>query len=383
MSQDSPSAEQSTGQAYLLFGIVLFLILIVGVAIQMLSPHLGLAMTELLLILLPALIYVRRKGLPFAQALRMHPTSVTDALLGIAVGVTGWGAAYGIYQLVTLVIGNAPEFSGFEVDTVGQWLLLLVTMALLPGICEEVLFRGAIQGILERRGTARGVVITAVLFGLFHLDPWRLIPTMFLGLVLGMLVVRTGSLVPAILAHVANNGVAVTVGYLFQDEPDAVGRLTWLLIPGFAVFAVIFWRLTRGRTVAPSPLMAVPAAVWKGGKTWVKAALLGAAAFMVFLLVSALVGFAAVLDLHTVEFDDLAPYLRKGDTVLVARDKSFQVEFFEGDVVSFQREEDETFSLGRIIGTEGKLIRLATSKGELEVPRSQVLGKVVYPRPPQ
>lgn len=99
------------------------------------------------------------------------------------------------------------------------WVLLIA--ALLPGLCEEVLFRGVLQGILSRKGQWTGVVITAFLFAVFHLNPWNLLPAFFLGVVFSVLVVRNGSLIPAILAHIAANTTAFTVAYIFQDQTDS------------------------------------------------------------------------------------------------------------------------------------------------------------------
>jgi membrane protease YdiL (CAAX protease family) len=62
------------------------------------------------------------------------------------------------------------------------------------------------------------VVITAALFGLFHMDVYRLIPTMMLGVLLGFIALESGSIVPAMVAHFCNNAMLVTLASLRLDR---------------------------------------------------------------------------------------------------------------------------------------------------------------------
>src|SRR5262249_23698668 len=64
---------------------------------------------------------------------------------------------------------------------------------------------------------------TAVLFGAFHFDMYRLLPTTVLGLLLGGLVWLTGSLWPSMLLHAANNTIAVLANNL-----PALRKIPWL-----------------------------------------------------------------------------------------------------------------------------------------------------------
>ncbi len=96
----------------------------------------------------------------------------------------------------------------------------LVMMALVPAICEEVLFRGYAQRQFERAtGPAMGVVLSGVLFGLYHLRPSQLIPLVVLGLFMAYLVWRSGSLLPAMLVHVVHNGLAVAAARYVETQP--------------------------------------------------------------------------------------------------------------------------------------------------------------------
>jgi ABC-2 type transport system permease protein/sodium transport system permease protein len=89
-------------------------------------------------------------------------------------------------------------------------------MAVVPAIFEELCFRGFIFGALRTRLSALlTIVVSALLFGVFHeiLYSGRLLPSTFLGLVLGWVRLRTRSVLPAILLHALNNGLLLTVAY--------------------------------------------------------------------------------------------------------------------------------------------------------------------------
>jgi membrane protease YdiL (CAAX protease family) len=89
----------------------------------------------------------------------------------------------------------------------------LVALTLAPGVCEELLFRGALLGLLRRRLPLWGAILAqAVAFSLLHASATRLPHTLALGVVYGLLTVRTRSLWPAIAAHVAHNLLSLRLG---------------------------------------------------------------------------------------------------------------------------------------------------------------------------
>ena len=104
------------------------------------------------------------------------------------------------------------------------WLIFL-TSALIPAICEEFFFRGfVLSAFRSRLHPTRAVTYSALLFGVFHvvngnvLSIERFAPTAILGLALGFLAVRSGSLWPGILLHAIHNGLLFWLTRFNQSE---------------------------------------------------------------------------------------------------------------------------------------------------------------------
>lgn len=91
---------------------------------------------------------------------------------------------------------------------------IVITLGVVPGLCEEFFFRGYLLSALRTQtSNVWAVVLSAVIFGMFHvlatdaLSFIRFVPTTLLGLVLGWMCVRTGSLWPGVVLHVCHNSL--------------------------------------------------------------------------------------------------------------------------------------------------------------------------------
>jgi sodium transport system permease protein len=102
---------------------------------------------------------------------------------------------------------NRAGQSLLPISTILQYLLVL---GVLPAVAEELAFRGFILTGLSRRfapGTA--IVFSSFLFALYHFNVFQLLPAFVLGLVLGTLAQRTGSVLPGMLFHMLHNGLLI------------------------------------------------------------------------------------------------------------------------------------------------------------------------------
>ena len=110
-------------------------------------------------------------------------------------------------------------------------LVLLFTMVLLPGLIEELMFRGVLQASLRSGGAiAAAVIWQALTFSLFHRDPLFILPPLMAGLLLGFIRLQSESLLPAMLAHMSLNLSLLAINPLLP-------RLTAQYIAGSATQA--------------------------------------------------------------------------------------------------------------------------------------------------
>ena len=170
----------------------------------------GTFLTQLALFVPLALLAPWWVGLPVRSTLRWGPASATDWARGALLGLCLPGVGLTVQALQGLVLHSPSSlFEGvFPADS-PLWLLVFA-FGVLPGVCEELLFRGAFFGLWRTRaGPVVAVMGTAVAFGAFHLSVFRFFPTAALGLVLGLFSLRTGRVGPGMLAHALNNSVAM------------------------------------------------------------------------------------------------------------------------------------------------------------------------------
>lgn len=125
-------------------------------------------------------------------------------------------------------------------DSVPEFLGVVVIIAVIPGLVEEIAFRGLIQGSFERGlGPARGIVITGIIFGAFHLNPFSMVPLIALGIYLGFLAYRADSVWVSVAAHAFNNLIPVAaLSSGLVDEKVITGDLGDL---PFGLLMAVFW----------------------------------------------------------------------------------------------------------------------------------------------
>ncbi|MCO6500547.1 MAG: CPBP family intramembrane metalloprotease [Vicingus serpentipes] len=104
-------------------------------------------------------------------------------------------------------------------DGLGSLFYVLLIVAVVPAIGEELLFRGVLQKIFVQwtKNIHWGIWITAILFSALHMQFYGFFPRMLLGLIFGYLLVWSKSLWLPILGHFINNGSVVVLSYLYPE----------------------------------------------------------------------------------------------------------------------------------------------------------------------
>ncbi len=216
---------------------------------------------QLVFILLPTIILARLRYGAIAHPLRIRLPRPTQLFL-VLVAVFSLQQVLQGYMVLQDAIPLPPVVQQwvdmikemFEatyrmlVSAKDPWELLgvLATVAVVPAIAEELLFRGLIQHELESSlGGLRGAAIAGTVFALYHMNPFSLVPLVALGVFFGFVVYRSGTVMLAVAAHFLNNFLASLALYLHVDDDFIVsapggGADALTLAFNTAVFALVF-----------------------------------------------------------------------------------------------------------------------------------------------
>ena len=187
----------------------------------------------------------------------------------VAILVCCAGLILGLRQLEGLVLQLIPMTSFWRAifgELVGASAFAgsLVMAALAAPMVEEVIFRAIIlRGFALHYGKAPALLYSSLLFGVVHLNPWQFFPAVVLGLFLGALYLRTGTVVISWAAHALYNGAILVLSRFSSTRAlvdaetsggiSAIG-FTMLTAAGVAVFCVGFWLFLRSsRPAAARP----------------------------------------------------------------------------------------------------------------------------------
>lgn len=176
----------------------------------------------------------------------------------LAAGSVVWVIQAGLWQnrITPLPEGFKEGMSGIFAggETFSGLVLVLFTIAASPAICEELLFRGAIlSGMRQRLSPLPAILLVGVLFGIFHVSIYRILPTSLLGIMLTYVAVRSGSVFPGMLCHFLINASAVLVSTnrlpsrftALLDEQQVHGNWLppWFLALGIVLMVAGFFGL--------------------------------------------------------------------------------------------------------------------------------------------
>jgi sodium transport system permease protein len=233
-----PDSPPTAGQALLAFSAAFLLLIFVFIPWQKRDLVRGLLASQWLGMLGVVVVLARatRRRLPAMLALRPpDPRALIGAIL---IGASAWAAVALLSEWLIPVPKEVIEQLRRALvpqDQSRGFATNLLLVALTPAVCEEALFRGVVvRGLATRLAPSAAVVVTGVLFGLFHLDLYRLFPSTALGILLSWLALTSGSLVPSMVAHFLNNAILISLATLGLDQRlGTLGRSV-----GVAVFVV-------------------------------------------------------------------------------------------------------------------------------------------------
>jgi len=250
-------APPTAGEAIALYAFA-WLVLLAFIPLEKWKLGPGLALQEWVGLLGLTVLYARGSGRSLKSVLRLRKPAAAAIAGALLIGLSAWLA---IGPLVTWLSPPPKELEESLrraiVPSEGKaaFALALFLTALSPAVCEEALFRGPIlRGLRSRFSAVGSAVMTGVLFGIFHGDVWRFLPTAALGVALSAIALASDSIIPAMIAHFAHNACIITIATISGPNADD-GALTTtqrfvsiaLGIAGLAAGSALLVRAHRNR----------------------------------------------------------------------------------------------------------------------------------------
>ncbi len=260
-----------------------------GFAAQLAHLPFGLWFTQLFLFLGLTACLVRRSGRDPLAYPGLTWIGAGPVVVGFLLGVANFLTVIAPLQYVTfLIVPEALKDTAdrllFERQSPVQLAIVLGAVTLAAPLCEEYFFRGVFQQGLRLEGARplASVLITAAVFSIFHMQTVKLLPLFELGVLFGVLRLRTGSLWPAIAAHSGNNSITALLflSGMAEDpqaaeampEPRAIALAAG--VGGFVILALMwgwrrFPRLMPFRAAAAEPVALPPVSAKRVYGRWV------------------------------------------------------------------------------------------------------------------
>lgn len=167
---------------------------------------------------------------------RMHfekPQRKSDLWLMLPFSVAllfGLNFIPGLFLTLMEQFGYVMEVIAFPDTTSALGFILgIICICVLPAIVEESIFRGVILRSFGSQNAWKGILISSALFSLMHGSAQQTMYQFVIGIVLGLVAVKTNSIYPSMLLHFLNNAISVVL--LFFTEAEQMAFMTYAFVP--------------------------------------------------------------------------------------------------------------------------------------------------------
>jgi len=239
-------------QSFAIAGIMILATIPTGFFIRILNKFINWDMSFLL-------IYVLIFGITFwiVYSIRKHKTGNSTFNFGIekkriipfviiSIIVLNFGISAPIISLIPKTENLHRLITVLELKSIFTFLSFVIAAPIL----EELIFRGIIlDGLLKKYSPIKSILISSILFGLVHLNPWQFIAAFSMGVFAGWIYYKTKSVSFAIIIHVVNNLTAFLMGFFGNSDSSSINRtlvdiygsilnLVLMLIGAIFIFAI-------------------------------------------------------------------------------------------------------------------------------------------------
>ena len=180
--------------------------------------------------LIPLISFLISKKEPLIKRLRINPVSSETIKLTTMFSI-GLIILSDEFDRLIQVFIPSPNYivdlnNLLQPDSVFGYILLIIAIAIIAPIGEELLFRGFLQQFLEQhwKDITRAILITSLFFSIIHMNPYWFIQIYILGIMLGFLSWKTNSIFPPLILHALNNGTALLFSFI---DPEKSSWYLW------------------------------------------------------------------------------------------------------------------------------------------------------------
>ena len=180
--------------------------------------------------LIPLISFLISKKEPLIKRLRINPISSETIKLTTMFSI-GLIILSDEFDRLIQVFIPSPNYivdlnNLLQPESVFGYILLIIAIAIIAPIGEELLFRGFLQQFLEQhwKDITRAILITSLFFSIIHMNPYWFIQIYILGIMLGFLSWKTNSIFPPLILHALNNGTALLFSFI---DPEKSSWYLW------------------------------------------------------------------------------------------------------------------------------------------------------------
>lgn len=236
--------------------ILSVLFLTVGYNIQAQKQFLGTFVIEVFMILIPAFV-ISSTGVR-KEVLKLNKISFKNLMMSVVLVILSYPIILLLNGLFLSLLSNFIEYKNYPMEflqknlSIGNYIFFI---CIIPAICEEIFFRGVITNAYEVYGKNFAIIMSALVFSLFHFDIQNFIAPLLLGILFGYILEYTNSIYGAMIAHLTNNIVAfvsaryvnnIIFNYLWHtDISREIGSLELfiiILLLAISIICIIFIR---------------------------------------------------------------------------------------------------------------------------------------------
>lgn len=218
----------ATGDLIICMVVILLAMIYVGGMISLYDVFAGTVFSQILILVVPVLVtwYMKSDCTALFHIRRPKLKAVAGSII-FYIGMFSFVLVASVILSQFLTESTQNVAVAFEEIMEQPFALVVLVVAVMPAVGEELLFRGLLLGSLGTKyKTGLAIVLSSVVFGLFHMSLVKLIPTALLGICLAVVVTKGGSIFLSMLLHFTNNLLSV----LSMKYPEKMGELFPILM---------------------------------------------------------------------------------------------------------------------------------------------------------